>query len=619
MAAGASETAGEKIFATGLAPSETSWIIRPWLVREPAFHPIHMTSFPADPPHDIAACHALIRELLADREQYQEREQQQVATIAAQDGALANKDQKLAEQEQTIVEQQTTIDRLVADLALLKRSLFGSRRERYIDDPRQGLLFNSVALPADQEVAPAEPDEQPAESTPRRTSQGRGRRVFPDFLPRTPVHHTVNDEEIPAELRNDPSVKRFFKKTGEILEYEPPKLHVIEHYQEVIARDEDTGETTMITAPKPPQLIDAFAGPSLLAYLTASRFADHLPYYRQEDILSRYGFRIGRSTQWRWMFALGQRVRPLVDLMRQLALQSLVLGVDETPVRMLSLAVLGGSVKAYLWGAVGDRDHPYDCFYFTAGRARAGPEEFLSGFRGYLQSDAYVCYEQIALSSDEILKVGCWAHARRKFEEVHFTGPSVRTHTALGYFGRLYDIEDRACSLSDQQRYELRQQEARPIVASFHEWLREHSERELPKSKLQGAIGYMTNRWDAFQRYLEHGAIPIDNNRTEASLKYAILGRKAWLFFGNENGGEAAATLFTLTKSCNRHRVDPYAYLCDVYQRLPTMRESELETLLPDRWIQEHPEHRIQERVDEARERARRTRARRAARRRKVA
>jgi hypothetical protein len=144
-----------------------------------------------------------------------------------------------------------------------------------------------------------------------------------------------------------------------------------------------------------------------------------------------------------------------------------------------------------------------------------------------LQSDAYICYERIALSSEEILKVGCWAHARRKFEEVHFTGPSVRTHTAMGYFQRVYDIEDRAGELSDAQRYEVRQQEAKPIVSHFHAWLLEHYERELPKSKLRGAIGYMVNRWDAFQRYLEHGAIPIDNNRTEASLKYAILGRKA--------------------------------------------------------------------------------------------
>lgn len=573
-----------------------------------------MTSFPTELPPDIAACQAMIRELVAEHSASQAHERQQAATIVAQEAALAKKDQKLAEGEQTILEQQATIDRLLADLALLKRALFGSRRERYTEDPRQSVLFDAAQLPEDVPAAAAEGDEQPAAARPRRTSRGRGRRVFPDFLPRTVVQHRLNEEEIPEELRHDPAAKRFFKKTSEMLDYEPPKLHVIEYYQEVIARDEPTGQATMFTAAKPAPLIDSFAGPGLLAHLTTSRFADHLPYYRQEDILSRYGFRIGRSTQWRWMAALAERIGPLVELMRQRALESLVLGVDETPVRMLSLAATG-SVKAYLWGTVGDRGHPYDSFYFTVDRARAGPEKFLSGFRGYLQSDAYICYERIALESDEILKVGCWAHARRKFEEVHFTAASRRTHTALGYFGRLYDIEDRARPLNDWQRYELRQQEARPIVRTFYEWLREQYERELPKSKLRGAIGYMTNRWDAFERYLEHGAIPMDNNRTEASLKYAILGRKAWLFFGNERGGETAAALFTLTKSCNRHQIDPYAYLRDVFTRWPALHESELEALLPDRWIEEHPQHRIQERVAEAQQRAERKRQRRAQRR----
>jgi hypothetical protein len=202
-------------------------------------------------------------------------------------------------------------------------------------------------------------------------------------------------------------------------------------------------------------LIDAYTGPAFWAYLTASRFADHLPYYRLEDILSRYGFRIGRSTQWRWMFGLAEGVRPLVDLMRSLALQSLVLGVDETPVRMLG-GVTPGSIKAYLWDIIGDNNYPYDCFYFTVDRSRDGPDQFLSGFRGYLQSDAYICYELISAASEEILRTGCWTHARRKFEEVHFTSPSVRTSTALGYIQRLYDIEDRGRGLSDEQRYELR-------------------------------------------------------------------------------------------------------------------------------------------------------------------
>ena len=314
------------------------------------------------------------------------------------------------------------------------------------------------------------------------------------------------------------------------------------------------------------------------------------------------------------MAGLAEGVKPLVELMRSLILQSDVLGVDETPVKTLGIKV-GTAAKAYLWGTVGDAGHPYDSFYFTVDRSRDGPEQFLSGYQGYLQSDAYVCYDSLSKSNPEMIQVGCWAHARRKFEEVNFVTPNVRTHTALGYFQRLYDIEDRGHDLSEEQRYELRQAESKPLVAEFHDWLAEHYERELPKSKFRAAIGYMTSRWSAFERYLDCGAIPIDNNRTEAALKFAVLGRKAWLFFGNPRGGETAAILFTLTKSCNRHRVDPFAYLRDVYTRLPTTPESQLQDLLPDRWIKEHPEHLIAERVHEAQERAQRTRSRRAQRR----
>ena len=194
----------------------------------------------------------------------------------------------------------------------------------------------------------------------------------------------------------------------------------------------------------------------------------------------------------------------------------------------------------------------------------------------------------------------------------------MKTHTALAYIQRLYDIEDRGRELTDQQRYELRQREAAPIVAEFHQWLVRQHEQELPKSKLRGAIAYMLNRWEAFERYLECGRIPIDNNRTEGVLKNPVIGKKNWLFFGNPHGGRTAAILLTLTMSCKRHNIDPFAYLRDVYTRLPTMADWELESLLPDRWIQEHPEHRIQERVGEAQQRAGRKRAKRAARRRNL-
>jgi hypothetical protein len=185
----------------------------------------------------------------------------------------------------------------------------------------------------------------------------------------------------------------------------------------------------------------------------------------------------------------------------------------------------------------------------------------------------------------------------------------------LAYIRQLFDIEDMYRESSHEQRLAARQARSKPIVEAFHEWLSEERSRQLPKSKLRGAINYMLNRWDSFTRFLESGAVPMSSNFAEQSLKYPILGRKAWLFVGNPEAGETAAKLFTLTKTCTRHRIDPFAYLQDVYARLPTLSPGDLPTLLPDHWIQEHPEHIVQERVQEALDRARRTRERRAARR----
>jgi len=171
----------------------------------------------------------------------------------------------------------------------------------------------------------------------------------------------------------------------------------------------------------------------------------------------------------------------------------------------------------------------------------------------------------------------------------------------------------------EDARLAARQEKSQPIVESFHQWLQDERLRQLPKSKLMGAINYMLNRWESFTRFLESGAIPMDNNAAERALKYPILGRKAWLFFGNQAAGLAAAKLFTLTKTCNRHRIDPLAYLQDVYARLPTTLPDELPSLLPDRWIEDHPQHLLQQRVYEALGRAQRARERRAERRRVAA
>ena len=508
--------------------------------------------------------------------------------------------------------------------------MFGQRRERY-EDPRQQSLFESVMLDAEQsppesdsdaetsaddDAAEDDADDSSGESTGGK--RGRRRRVIPDCLPRRRVERELNDQDIPDHLRGQPA-RKFFKKAGEWIEFEPATLYVVEEFVEVLACDnQDATETAMIEAKKPERILDCFAGPALLAYLSVQRFADHLPYYREEEILARYGVTIGRHTLCRWMVRLGRELLPLVDRMRSLALQSSVVQADETPVKMLD-PELSHARTVYLWAVLGDRRHPYTTFYFTPDRSRAGPQEFFSGFDGYLVSDAYTCYSSVAKASGgEIRLAGCHAHARRKFEELHDLGPTQRTATALGFFQRLYDIEDRVRDATDAERHRVRQAESALVLGEFKSWLDAQLETLRPKHELRGAISYMTSRWENFSRFLESGAIPFDNNASERAVKVAVMGKKNWLFFGSPSGGEAAAIFYTLTATCRDLKIDPLAYLTDVFRRLPQLIPSELDSLLPDRWITDRPQHRLTERVRASERNAARKRQRRAQRRRAI-
>ncbi len=530
-------------------------------------------------------------------------------------------------QQQAIVidELQEMLDRLQGDMKLLKRALYGNRRERYTtDDPNQMYLFASeVESPEAESMAAADGKLQDAEengsdgdtSAREKRAPGRGRRVFPEFLPRERKEHPLGDDEIPKSLKDDPNAKRFYKKVREELEYTPGTLVVVEHFKEVIAQEDAAGETLIVTANEPPRLIDSYAGPSLLALIVTNRFSDHSPYYRDEDILSRLGYRIHRGTQCRWMQAVATAVMPLVELMRQRAIESHVLLMDETVIPLVDRDIQK-TRNSYLWLARGEPAHPYNCFWFTPTRKRAGPAEILADFRGVLLSDAYSGYESIAKQLCEQMSwASCSAHARRKFDEVELVGPNAKAKYALEVFRKLYDIEDRAKDLDNTGRQALREREARPIWESFHAWMQREYINELPKSRVRSAMRYMLNRWETFTRYLDDGAIPIDNNRAEATLKDPIIGRKNWLFFQNETGGETAAILYTLTSTCKRLCIDVYAYLNDVFHRLPSATAEELEQLLPDHWIAAHPQHLVQQRVTESIAAADRKRRRRAKRR----
>jgi len=556
-----------------------------------------MISVPVELPDNLAACHVVIR----------------------------RQAEALNEEAARIEQLLGHIDRLSRDLAAMKRQLFGSRRERFVSSGGEGGVGEEVVVEEEDTEGIPSAAEPPADklgvstsaSTSRRASHGRQKRVIDASIPREKVLHPLDEKNVPPELLNDPRAKRFFRFVREEVELQERRVQIFEHYQEVIVLDDEAAcESRMLAASVPEPLIDrCYVGVALLAYLAASRFADHIPYYREEDILSRVGLSIHRATQWRWMRALAAIVLPLVELIRQRVMQSQVQGIDETPCRILC-PELGRTRSSYLCAQYGDAAHPYVHFAFASHKTEENVRRIVGNYEGYLQSDAYICYELVAAASgSRIIPVGCWAHARRKFEPLIVAGPHPRATWIMGEIQKLYDIEDRARDMTDSQRLAFRQAESRPIVTGIRAWLEERNHKELPKAPLREGVNYLRNRWEAFERFLENGAIPIDNNRTEAMIKGPVMGKKAWLFFGNENAGQTAAVLYTLTMSCKRHAIDVQAYLTDVFRRIRTATPAELESLLPDRWIAAHPEARLKQRVQESHAAAARKRQRRAQRR----
>jgi transposase len=524
-------------------------------------------------PDDLAACHALI-----------ETQQAMIDGLQAQ---LEQFKGTSGQQSETIDAQQALIEKLRHELELFKRHIFGQRRERFIDDPGQQKLFE-IDGELLEEVAAEEETDAPSSSRRRR---GHGRRRLPDTLPRHDQIYELTPEELPCPCCGKLRCK-VSEAISEQLEFQPATLFAIRHIRYIYACREEGCQANMVTAPKPPQPIDkGLPGPGLLAFVGSSKLADHLPLNRQEDILTRFGVHIPRSTLCDWMAACARLAKPLYELMVCLALQSKVLGTDDTTVPLRD-PQLDRTRTAYFWAYVGDDEHPYICYDFTTGHSRDGPQKFLAGFQGYLQADAYSGYIDLAeKSKGKVQHAGCWSHARRYYDRARASAPTTAVHEAW-----------------------LRQEKSLPILSEFHAWL--GKQEVLPQSQLGEAITYTLNQWESLCLYTQDADIPIDNNRTEHALRQQVLGRLNWLFVGSERGGETAAVLYTLVATCKRLRIDPFAYLRDVYTKLPqATTEEALRELLPDRWLKQHPEHRLIHRERQASQAERRRRERRARRR----
>jgi transposase len=321
----------------------------------------------------------------------------------------------------------------------------------------------------------------------------------------------------------------------------------------------------------------------LLAQVLVGKYADHLPLYRQEAIFGRASLTIPRSTLAQWVGTCGVRLQPLVDALKDEILSHRVLHADETPVAMLKPGD-GKTHCAYLWayapGAFEDmKAVVYD---FCESRSGEHARRFLGEWKGSLTCDDFSGYK--ALIASGVTEVGCLAHARRKFFDLHAANQSQIAEFALQQFARVYDIEREVKELGTEQRQAVRQQQTRPILDALHEWMR-LQRRQVPYGSATGkALDYSLRRWDALTRFADDGQLPIDSNGIENQIRPIAIGRNNWLFAGSLHASQRAAAVMSLIQSARMNGHDPYAYLKDVLTRLPTHKASRIDELLPHRW-----------------------------------
>ena len=317
--------------------------------------------------------------------------------------------------------------------------------------------------------------------------------------------------------------------------------------------------------------------------MVVAKHDDHLPLYRQSEIYARSGVHIARSSMAQWVGICGVRLQPLAEALKTFILGQRVVHADETPLALLAPG-RGKTRRAYVWvyrtsNFVAQRAVLFD---FCASRAGEHPRRVLKGFAGTLVTDDYAGYH--ALVAQGITAALCMAHARRKLFEAHALNGSQIAGQAVALIAQLYEVERQARELEPHARLLLRQQRAKPVADALHTWLSAQRAKLAKADATARAIDYTLSNWRALTRYLDDGNVPIDNNAAENAIRPLVVGRKNWLFVGSQQAGERAAVVLSLIESAKLNGHDPWAYLKDVFERLPTLKQRDLATLLPHNW-----------------------------------
>jgi transposase len=490
---------------------------------------------------------------------------------------------------------QEKVNTLEERIRLLQNELFGRKTEKHKSpepDHLQLSLFDEPEL--------HRPENSGTITIESHTRKKRGRKPLPKDLPCKEVFHDIDESEKVCACGC--RLSRIGQEESEKLDIIPAKMQVIRHIRYKYACKncegvEDDGPTVKI-ASLPVQFIPkGIATPGLVAHILVSKYEDALPFYRQEKIFDRLGVEIARSSMCGWAVKAAEQCQPVMELLHQQLLSGPLVNIDETTIQVLKEPGRSNTSKSYMWVFKGGQpDKPVLIYQYHPTRSGQVPNSFLKNYQGYIQTDGYNGYDALGRRSS-IYRVGCWAHARRKFMEVVKAGSGKgkkgHAETALKHIRKLYAVEKiaRKDQMTPDQIVELRQEKSKPVLEELEKWLNALSGQTPPKGLLGKAVNYTLKNWPLLIRYLEKGYITPDNNAAENAIRPFVVGRKNWLFSGHPNGASASSCLYSLIETAKACGLKPYDYMRYLFDNIPFAKiKSDYEKLLPQNLTQEKVE-----------------------------
>lgn len=472
-------------------------------------------------------------------------------------------------------------EHLREQLRALQRNRFGKKSERF-ESEEQGLLFNEAevlaALPAVDEESD---EEQTNQIEVKAHTKARGhRKALPENLPREIVKIELPVAEQFAE--DGTPLKVIGYELSEKLKYEPAKITVLEIHRAKYGID--AGDYVKTAPPVPGIIPKGIATPELLAAIVVAKYADGLPLYRMEEILTRQGIELPRSTMARWMIKAAFACRPLINVLNDRLIECDYAACDESHLQVLNEK--GRKAESKSWMIV--RSTPYGAkkvvlFDYEISRSGATMKKLFELFKGYLQVDGLNSYDELAKMKG-IIRVGCNMHARRRFDEAKATGAKdgkTLAEVGLRFYQDIYALEEEFKGKPPDERYRLRLEKALPLWNQFKAWVDTHQKKTPRKSIIGDAFFYFTEEYELLTAYLKDGRLEPDNGFTERAIRKFAIGRNNWMFADTADGAEASALLYSLVVTAKVNGVNPYRALVQVFTDLPKAKTlDEIEKLV---------------------------------------